>query len=144
MHTLFRAIEIFLRQGVIEVDVVIEAVIDNRTNRHFGVRPKLFHRMAEKMRAGVANNFQTGFIFSGNDRDGRIFRDRIDRVHQLAVNATRDAGFRQTRTDILRDLHYANGAIVAALTAVRKSNYRHFISLNAVVTHTKDYMQTLV
>jgi hypothetical protein len=28
-----------------------------------------------------------------------------------------------------------------ALTAIRKSNYRHFISLFAVVPHTKEHIQ---
>ncbi|GEM_PF-4905930 len=81
VHAFFQRVDIFLRQGMIEIDVIIEAVVDNRTDRHFRIGPQLLNRVSQQMRAGVANNFQTRFIFSGNDGDGGIFGDGIDRIH---------------------------------------------------------------
>ncbi len=45
VHTLFERVDIFLGQGVVKINVIIEAVVDNRANRHFGVGPQLFDGM---------------------------------------------------------------------------------------------------
>ena len=37
MHTFFERVDIFLGQGVVEVYVIVETIIDNRTDGHFGV-----------------------------------------------------------------------------------------------------------
>ena len=46
MHTFFERVDIFLGQGVVEVYVIVETIIDNRTDSHFGVGPQLFDGMA--------------------------------------------------------------------------------------------------
>ena len=38
-HTFFEGFDIFLSQLVLKIDVVIEAVIDHRTDRHLGLWP---------------------------------------------------------------------------------------------------------
>ena len=45
MHTFFERVDIFLCQGVVKVNVVVEAVVDNRADRHFGVGPQLLNSM---------------------------------------------------------------------------------------------------
>ncbi len=45
VHTLFERVNIFLSQRMVKIDIVIEAVIHNRTNSHFGVGPQLFDSM---------------------------------------------------------------------------------------------------
>ncbi|MNT66329.1 hypothetical protein D3C72_2043890 [compost metagenome] len=46
VHTFFERVDIFLGQGVVKVNVIIEAVVDHRADRHFGVWPELFDGMA--------------------------------------------------------------------------------------------------
>ncbi len=45
MHAFLQQVDIFLGQGTIDVDIIIEAVINYRTDRHFGVWPQLLNRM---------------------------------------------------------------------------------------------------
>ena len=45
VHTFFERVDIFLSQGMVKINVIVETVVDNRTDRHFGVRPQLFDRM---------------------------------------------------------------------------------------------------
>ncbi|VAL58884.1 Uncharacterised protein [Enterobacter kobei] len=45
VHTFFERVDIFLGQGMVKVNVIVEAVVDNRTNRHFGVWPQLLDSM---------------------------------------------------------------------------------------------------
>ncbi len=72
VHPLFQQIQVFLRQGAVDVHVIIKTVVDHRTDRHFGIRPQLLDRMTQQVRAGVAHDFQTVFIFDGDDGQLRI------------------------------------------------------------------------
>ncbi|MNL41815.1 hypothetical protein D3C87_1642390 [compost metagenome] len=46
VHTFFERVDIFLGQGMVKINVIVEAVVDNRADRHFGVWPQLFDGMA--------------------------------------------------------------------------------------------------
>ncbi|CQR22371.1 Uncharacterised protein [Yersinia enterocolitica] len=41
MHPLFQQIQIFLRQSAVDINIVIETVVDNWADCHFGIWPKL-------------------------------------------------------------------------------------------------------
>ena len=88
------------------------------------------------MRAGVTNDLKTFFVFRGDDRQLRIALDQIGRINQLTIYTASDGRFRESRADIQGNIHWANSVVVMALAAIRKSNYRHFISLFAVMPHT--------
>ena len=45
MHAFFQQVDIFLGQSTINIDIIIEAVINHRTDSHFGIRPQLLNRM---------------------------------------------------------------------------------------------------
>ena len=47
-------------------------------------------------------------------------------------------------TDIQRDIHRTNCVVKMALAAIRKRNYRHFMSLFAVVPRTKEHIQNYI
>ncbi len=72
VHTLFEGFDIFLGQRVVKVNVIVKAVVDNRADSHFGVRPQLLDRMTEQVSARVTNDLQTLFVFRGDDRQLRI------------------------------------------------------------------------
>ena len=72
VHTLFEGFDIFLGQRVVKVNVIVETVVDNRADSHFGVRPQLLDRMTEQVSARVTNDLQTFFVFRGDDRQLRI------------------------------------------------------------------------
>lgn len=93
------------------------------------------------MRTGVTNDLQTVFVFGGNDGQLCVVFNQIASINQFAINAPCDTGFRQTSTNVQRNIHGAYSVVVMALAAIRKSYNRHFISLFAVVTHTKDHIQ---
>ncbi|KJG01126.1 hypothetical protein UA70_22045 [Raoultella planticola] len=67
--------------------------------------------------------------------------DEVAGIDQLTIHSSRDRGFRQAWTDIQSNIQRANGVVKMALAAIRKRNYRHFMSLFAVVPHTKEHIQ---
>ena len=69
MHAFFERVDIFLGQGMVQIDIIVETIVDNRADRHFGIWPQLFNRMSQKVRTGVTNNLKSIFIFRGDDRE---------------------------------------------------------------------------
>ena len=69
MHAFFERVDIFLGQGMVQIDIIVETIVDNRADRHFGIWPQLFNRMPQKVRTGVTNNLKSIFIFRGDDRE---------------------------------------------------------------------------
>ena len=62
MHALLKLLQLLVREGVIDVDIVVEAVVDNRADCHLGLRIKLLEGMAEQVRAGVADNLNAFLV----------------------------------------------------------------------------------
>ncbi|SAD64820.1 Uncharacterised protein [Enterobacter cloacae] len=84
----------------------------------------------------MTNDLQTFFVFRGDDRKRCIAFNQIGRVYQFTVYAACNGCFCESRTDIQCNIHWAYSVVEMALAAIRKSNYRHFISLFAVMPHT--------
>ncbi|MNL98296.1 hypothetical protein D3C81_81490 [compost metagenome] len=125
MHPLFQQIQVFLRQGAVNINVIVETVVDHRADGHFGVRPQLLDSMAQQVRAGVAHDFQAFGVLDGDNRQLRIGFDQIAGIHQFTVYTAGNTGFGQTRADIKGNIQGGNGAVEMTLTSVRKSNNRH-------------------
>lgn len=70
--------------------------------------------------------------------------DRVTGVYQFTVYPPGNGSFRQAWTDIQRDIHRTNCVVKMALAAIRKRNYRHFMSLFAVVPRTKEHIQNYI
>ena len=47
VHALFEGVEIFLGQGIFQINVIVKTIIHYRTDRHFGIRPELFNGMTQ-------------------------------------------------------------------------------------------------
>ncbi|MNR51798.1 hypothetical protein D3C85_1715270 [compost metagenome] len=92
--------------------------------------------MAQQVRAGVTNDLKTFGILGGDDGQLCIVFNQIGSINQFTIYTASDGGFCKARTNVQGNIHRANGAVVMALAAIRKSNYRHFISLFAVMPHT--------
>ncbi len=124
-HTLLDGRHVFRGKGTINGDVVIETLIDDRTDYHLGVRIQLLYRMTDQMRAGVANDLQPLLILRRDDLQRSIALDQITGVDQLAVDLASQGRLRKARADGLSDLSHGNGMIERTLTAIGKSNGGH-------------------
>ena len=124
-HTLFDGGHVFRRKGALKGDVVIEAVIDNRTNNHLGARIQLLDCMTHQVSTGVTNDFDPFLVLGGNDLQGRVLLDQITGVDQTPIDFAGNGCLGKAGTNGLRNVCNGNGIFKNALTAVRKSNYGH-------------------
>ena len=112
-HPFFDLGQIFRREGLIAGEVVIEAVLDRRADGHLSARIKLLHRLGQKMRRVMADQFQRLVILLGDDADMGVLLDGPEQVPFLAVHFQNQGRLGQARTDGLGDLGpgHASGEI---------------------------------
>ena len=61
-HLLLDGVEVFRRERLIAEEVVIEAVLDHRSDGDLRARPKALHRFGEHVRGVMADEFQRARI----------------------------------------------------------------------------------
>ena len=113
-HLLLDDGEVVGRERLVAREVVIEAVLDDRADRHLRAGPKLLHGFGEHMRGVVADEFQRARIVAGDDLDAAGLLQRIGKVAQHAVERVGDGLLRQRLGDRFREFGAGRGGVVAA------------------------------
>ena len=79
--------------------VVEKAVFNHWANGDLCVRKKLLDGVRQQVRCGMANHFQSLWIFGSDDGQRAVFVDHKTGVHDLAIDPARKSGFGQTRAN---------------------------------------------
>ena len=124
-HALFDRGEVFRRERPLVGEVVIEAVLDHRADRHLRVGKELLHRVREQMRGGVADDLEPVGILVGDDRDVGVGLDAMSGVDELAVDAAGERRLGETGPDRRRDLGHGDRMIKRTDRAVGQLDVRH-------------------
>ena len=140
-HALFQGSQIFIGQGTVKINVIVEAVVDDGTDGHLGLGPELLDSMTQQVGAGVAQNVQTFFVFGSDDGQRGIGFDQLARIHQFTVYPTGNARLGETGTDVRGHIHDGNGVGKLTLAAIRQSNDWHCVFPYTVVPPTKGHMR---
>ena len=140
LHAGFDSRQIIRGHRLAEVDIVVKAVIDDRTDSHFGLGVELLDGMPNQVRTGVTNNLETFGIACGDNRDFRITLNEIGGIHQFTVDLAGHTGFGQTGADGFGQLHHADGFVEGSLAAIRQGHDGHVRILCTVVIHTRDHV----
>ena len=106
-------------------EVVIEAVLDYRADRHLRVGPQRLHRLGEHVRRVVADELERARIVAIDELDLRVGVDLFGEVRQRAVANHRDAALGQRRRDRLGDGEAGKAGFERAARAVGESNADH-------------------
>src|SRR5690554_3059662 len=125
LHAGFDSGQIIRGHRLAEVDIVVKAVINHRTDRHFGFGVELLDSMPNQVRTGVANDLETFGIACSNDRDFRITFNEIGGIHEFTVDLAGHAGLGQAGADGFGQLHHADGFVEGSLAAIRQGHDGH-------------------
>ena len=82
-----------------ELEVVVEAVLDRRADRHLGPRVELLDRLGHDVGGVVADQRQRVVVAIGEDRDLAAVAQRRREVAELAVDGDRQRRLRQAGPD---------------------------------------------
>ena len=124
-HLRLDGAEVLRRERALEREVVVEAVLDHRTDRHLRVGEQFLYRVREQVRRRVADDFQTLGILLGNDGHRGVAVDHFGGVDELAVDLGGERGLGEAGADRRCDLVGRNRAVVAADRPVGQCNGRH-------------------
>ena len=103
-HLLFDRGEIFRRERLVAEEVVVEAVLDHRTDGHLRAGPQRLHGFGEHVRAVVADQFQRARILAVDELDLGVVLDRVGEVGELAVQRHRHRALGERGRDALGDV----------------------------------------
>ena len=88
-HTILDRLQIIVGKGlsVRQVEVVVEAVFDRRTDRKGGAGVQIEDRLSHQVRRRMAQRFKTEVIAVGNQRYLRTVAKRNIEVHSLTIDS---------------------------------------------------------
>ncbi len=125
-HLLLYLREVSLGEGLaIHVDIIIEAILDGRSDAELDTRIQGFEGFRHQVGRGVPENPAGIFILPFQELHGRIGRNRAGKVHHDVVYLGGQNLCRQSRTDALCDFIRGDPFVVGAHVTVRKSNVDH-------------------
>ncbi len=99
MHFRFDLRQVLRGEGLVAREVVIEAVLDRRADRHLGAGIERLHGHREHMGGVVADQLQRLGVPAGDDPELGVRLERAEDVDNLAVGLDRQGGLGQARAD---------------------------------------------
>ena len=110
-HLLLDGGQVFRRKRAFVREVVVEAVVDHRTDGDLSVRKQLLDGISQQVRRGVADQVQAVGVLGRHDGQTGVALDAEAGIDQLGIralerHAAAQGGLRQARTDRLR--HFGN------------------------------------
>ena len=98
------AIEILGRERPLVRKIVVETVLDDRTDRHLRIGKQLLDRIREQMGGRVTQQVEAVGVAVGDDGEVRIAVDRERGIDELAVDLAGERGFGESGADRGGDL----------------------------------------
>jgi hypothetical protein len=124
-HALFDRLQVLRRERPLVGEVVIEAVLDHRTDRDLRVGEEILHRIGQQVRRRMADHVQAFRILGRQDREPGVLRHPVAGVHDLAVDLAGKGRLGQAGTDRGGDFGHRNRLRELALRAVGKRDVDH-------------------
>src|SRR5262249_35036650 len=103
-HLLLDCREILDRKWLVAEEVVIEAVVDHRSDGDLRAGPERLHGFGEQMCGIMADEFEGARVRTLDERVPRVFRYRSGQVGERAVERHRDGALGERGRDALGDV----------------------------------------
>lgn len=92
LHLLLDGLEVLGREGPLDVEVVVEAVLDRRADAQLGLGEELLHRLCHHVRGGVPQDVQAVLGGDLDGLDGLAVPELVREVLQLPGDPRGDDG----------------------------------------------------
>ncbi len=124
-HLLLDRGEVLGRERRVAEEVVIEAVVDHRTDGDLRAGPQALDRFGQHMRGVVADQFQRARVLAIDELDFGVLFDRLGEVGDLAVERHRDRALGERGRDALGDVEAGDAVGIFPTRAVGKGQRDH-------------------
>ena len=106
-HLLFDLGEVLGGEGLLDVEIVVEAVFDGGSDRVFRVGVEMHDRLRQHVGGGVPEGMLALRVVEGEDREGAVLRERGAQVDGLPVDPGRAGRLIEARAEAL--CHFRGG-----------------------------------
>ena len=130
LHARFDLFEIFGRKSAFELEVVVEAVFDGRSDRHLGRRIQLFNGLSHQVRSRVADQLESFGVLCRNDGNLGIRFNDVRQIDELVVNLAGESRLGKAGTDGCCNVAHRERPFVLTNRTVGQSDGKHFYSLS--------------
>ena len=120
--------EILGAERLVACEIVIEAILDRRADRHLRAGMQRLHRLRQHMRRIVPDHAERVRIAAGDEHHPRIALDPPREIHGLPIDLHGQRGTRQPRSYGGRDLGSRRRGLEAANGAVWQRDGGHDLS----------------
>ena len=134
-HLVFDRLEIFGRERPLEREVVVEAVLDHRSDRHLRIGEQFLDRVGEQMRGRVTDDVETLGVALGDDRDSGVLLDHMRCIDDLAVDLAGERCLGKSGADRRGELCNGHRRVEMLDGAVGQSDVGHGRSFSGSDTH---------
>ena len=138
LHLCLDLLQILGGKRTLVGEVVVETVLDHRTDGHLRRGKQALHRLCQQMGGGVADDIDALLVLAGHDGQLGIAFDQIGGIDQLAVDLAGQCGLGQTGADGGSNVMHGHCVVEGALTTVGERNDGH--SRSPVAAYTRGRM----
>ena len=117
-HLLLDRGQVLGREGTLEGEIVIEAVLDHRADRDLRRGEQRLHGLREQVRGGMADDLERIVRLVGDDGERCVVRDGVRGVDQFAVDARAECGLGQAGADAGGNFADGDGRVELTLAAI--------------------------
>ena len=130
LHALLDLLEILRGERILDVEVVVEAVFDGRSDRHLRRRIQLFNGLSHQVRSRVADQLESFGVLCRNDGNLGIRFNDVRQIDELVVNLAGESRFGKAGTDGCCNVAHRERPFVLTNRTVGQSDGKHFYSLS--------------
>ena len=135
-HALLHALQVLGREGLLAGEVVVEPVLDGRSDGDLRLRPQLLDRLGEDVGRVVAQQLQRLLGIAGHDGHRRVGLEGGGEVAHRAVDLDRERGPGQARADAGGDVGSRHRTVEVPDRAVGKCDAGHVVSVLQPMRHS--------
>ena len=128
-HAFLHALQILGREGLLAGEVVVEPVLDGRSDGDLRLRPQLLDRLGQDVGRVVAQQLQRLLGIAGHDSDGRVGVEGGGEVAHRAVDLDRERGAGEALADARGDVGSRHRTVEVPDRAVGKRDAGHVVSV---------------
>ena len=126
LHSSFDLFEIFGREGALKLEVVVKAIFNGRSDRHFSRRVKLLDSLSHQVRSRVTNQLKSFGVLCRDDGNVGIRLNNVRQIDELVVNLAGKSSLGKAGTDRCSNVTHRERSFVLANGTVGQSDGKHF------------------
>ena len=115
-------------EGLVHVEIVVEAVVDGGADGQLGLRAQLFHGLSQHVAGGMAQHPLGFVVFKGEDLQLAVMVDGLPQLHDFTVHAGAQRLLFQVLAQLTGDLQRGHAVFKLPLT-VFQGNQHGFLLL---------------